>query len=84
MLLDSNTVWIYKSCQYGLTPLNSIEDKSDRTFDEKIVEYGYGLCCKELFSVKNGEVSKYLETFSNFSIKTPELLLFKEKVHKKM
>ena len=43
MVLDSNTIQIYKDCQYSLTPLNSTEDKSHWTFDEKIVDYGYEL-----------------------------------------
>ena len=45
----------------------STEDKSDWTFDEEIIDYGYELQCKRLFSAKHGEVSRYLETFSNFS-----------------
>ena len=61
-----------------------IEDKSDWTFKEEIVDYGYQFCRKGLFSVKNWEVSRYSETFSNLSIKTPELPLFIEKVHQKM
>ena len=61
-----------------------IEGKSNWTFKEEIVDCCYELCRKELFSVKNWEVSRYLETFSNLSIKTPELSLFKEKVHQKM
>ena len=43
MVLDSNTIPIYKGCQYGLTQMNSTEDKSDWTFDKKIVDYGYEL-----------------------------------------
>ena len=46
-----------------LTPLNSTEDKSDCIFEGKIVDYGYELRRKGLFSVKNGEVSKYLKLF---------------------
>ena len=62
----------------------STEDKSDWTFEEEIVDYGYELHRKGLFSVKNWQVSGYLETFSNLSIKAAELPLFKEEVHQKM
>ena len=61
----------------------STEDKSDWTFEE-IFDYGYELHRKGLFSVKNWEVRRYLETFSNLSIKPPELPLFKEEVHQKI
>ena len=53
MVLDSDTIQIYEGCQYGFTPLNSTEDKSDWTFEEEIVDYGYELCHTGLFSVKN-------------------------------
>ena len=84
MVLDSDSIQIYEGCQYGFTPLNSAEDKFDWTFEEEILDYDYELHCTGLFSVKNWEVSKYLETFSNFSIKTPELPLLKEEVHQKI
>ena len=61
----------------------STEDKSDWTFEEEIVEYGYELHCKGLFLVKNWKVSRYLETVSNLPIKPPELPLFIE-VYQKM
>ena len=61
----------------------STEDKSDWTFEEEIVDYGYELHRKGLFLVKNWKVSRYLETFSKLSIKAPELPLFKE-VYQKM
>ena len=32
MVLDSDNIQIYESCQYGFTPLNSTGDKSDWTF----------------------------------------------------
>ena len=76
VVLNSDTIQIYKGCQYGFTPLNSTEDKSDWTFEEKIVDYGYELRCKGLFSVKNWGADKYLETFSNFSLETPQLTFF--------
>ena len=37
----SDTIQIYEGCQYGFTPLNSSEHKSDCTFEEEIVDYGY-------------------------------------------
>ena len=40
MVLDSDTIQIYGGCQYGFTPLNSTGDKSNGTFEEKIVYYG--------------------------------------------
>ena len=83
MVLDGGTIQIYKGCQYHLTLLNST-DKFDWILDKKSVDNGFELHCKGLFSVKNGEVSKHLETFSNFSIKTPEQPLFKEKIHHKI
>ena len=72
-------MWYYSDLQRLST-----EDKSDWTFEEEIVDYGYELGHTGLFSVKNWEISKYLETLSNFSIKTPELPLFKEEVHQKI
>ena len=84
MVLDSDTIQIYEGCQYGFTPLNSTEDKSDWTFEEEIVDYGYELYHTGLFSVKNWKVRKYIKTFSNFSIKISELRLFKEEVHQKI
>ena len=84
VVFDSKTIQIYKGrLSIYLTQLNSTEDKSDWTFEEKIVDYGYELRWKVLFSVKNWEVSKYLETFSNFSIERQELPLFKEEDHQK-
>ena len=62
---------------------NGFEDKSDCTFEEEIADYGYELDHKGLFLVKNWKVSRYLEKFSNLSIKAPELPLFKE-VYQKM
>ena len=56
VVLDNDTNQIYKGCQYGLTPLNSTEDKFNWTFEEKIVDYGYELFHKRLFSIKNWEV----------------------------
>ena len=40
LVLDSDTIEIYGGCQYGFTPLNSIGDKSNGAFEEKIVDYG--------------------------------------------
>ena len=40
MVLDSDTIQIYGGCQYGFTPLNSTEDKSNGAFEEQIVDYG--------------------------------------------
>ena len=37
MILDSDSIPIYKSCQYGFTPLNSTDDKSDWAFEEETV-----------------------------------------------
>ena len=48
VVLDSNSIPIHEDCQYGLTPLNLTEDKSDWTFEEEIVDYGYKLCCTGL------------------------------------
>ena len=54
MVFDSKTIQIYKGrLSIYLTQLNSTEDKSDWTFEEKIVDYGYELRWKVLFSVKN-------------------------------
>ena len=41
VVLDSDTIQICEVCQYGSTPLNSTEDKSDYTFEEEIVDYDY-------------------------------------------
>ena len=40
MVLDSDTIQIYGGCQYGFTPLNSTEDKSNGAFEEQIVDNG--------------------------------------------
>ena len=72
-------MWYYSDLQRLST-----EDKSDWTFEEEIIDYGYELHRKGLLSTKNWEVSGYLETFSNLSIKAPELPLFKKEVHHKM
>ena len=84
VVLDSDNIQIYESCQYSFNPLNSTGDKSDWTFQKEIIYCGYEFCRTGLFSVKNWEVSKYLETFSNFSIKILELPLFKEEVYQKI
>ena len=68
MVLDRGTIQINEGCEYGFKPLNSTEDKSDWKFKEEIVNYDYELCWTKLFWVKNWEKSKYLETFSDFSI----------------
>ena len=49
MVLDSDTIHIYKVCKYDFTPLNSTKDKSDWTFEEEIVDHGYKLCRTGLF-----------------------------------
>ena len=69
VVLDRDIIQIYEGCQYGFNPLNSTEDKSNWTFEEETVDCGYELKHTGFFSVKNWEVGKYLETFSNFSIK---------------
>ena len=51
MILDGDTIQIYEGRRYGFTSLNSTEDKSDWTFEEKIVDYDYELCRTGLFLV---------------------------------
>ena len=46
LVLDSDTIQIYGGCQYGFTPLNSTEDKSNGAFEEQIVDYGLEFCSK--------------------------------------
>ena len=46
--LDGNSIPIHEDCQYGLTPLYLIEDKSDWIFEDEIVDYGYKLFCTGL------------------------------------
>ena len=53
-------------------------------FEEDIVDSGYELDRKGLFSAQNWEVSRYLETFSNLSVKAPTLPLFMKEGHQKM
>ena len=84
VVLDSDSIQIYDGWHYGFTPLNSTEDKSNWTFEEEIIDYGYELCHAGLFPVKKWKVSKYLKTFSNCSNKTTEAPLFKEEVHQKI
>ena len=43
VVFDSDTNQIYEGCQYGFTPLNLTEDKSDWTFEKEIIDYGYEL-----------------------------------------
>ena len=52
VVLNSDTIQIYKGCQYGFTPLNSTEDKSDWTFEEKIVDHGMNFVAKDYSQLK--------------------------------
>ena len=51
VVLDGDSIQIYEGCRYGFIPLNSAEDRSEWTFEEKIVDYGYELHCTGLFLV---------------------------------